>query len=36
MNIIEHELYMKKCYELAIAAGKKGYDSFGAFWLMMV
>jgi tRNA(Arg) A34 adenosine deaminase TadA len=30
MNFIEHELYMKRCYELAITAGKKGYDSFGA------
>ena len=26
----EHEKYMKRCYELAISAGKKGYDSFGA------
>ena len=26
----EHEKYMKWCYELAISAGKKGYDSFGA------
>ena len=24
------EQYMKRCYELAIAAGKKGYDTFGA------
>ena len=22
--------YMKRCYELAISAGKKGYDTFGA------
>ncbi|MBR3428677.1 MAG: hypothetical protein IKG87_01110 [Clostridia bacterium] len=22
----EHEKYMKRCYELAISAGKKGYD----------
>lgn len=21
--------YMKRCYELAISAGKKGYDTFG-------
>lgn len=26
----KHEKYMKKCYELAISAGKKGYDTFGA------
>ena len=26
----EHEKYMKRCYELAISAGKKGHDSFGA------
>lgn len=25
-----HEEYMKRCYELAISAGKKGYDTFGA------
>ena len=25
-----HVQYMKRCYELAISAGKKGYDSFGA------
>lgn len=25
-----HENYMKRCYELAISAGKKGYDTFGA------
>jgi len=25
-----HEPYMKRCYELAISAGKKGYDTFGA------
>ena len=24
------EQYMKRCYELAISAGKKGYDTFGA------
>jgi len=26
----DHEAYMKRCYELAISAGKKGYDTFGA------
>ena len=26
----EHEKYMKRCYELAISAGKKGHDTFGA------
>lgn len=25
-----HEVYIKRCYELAISAGKKGYDTFGA------
>lgn len=25
-----HEMYIRKCYELAINAGKKGYDTFGA------
>ncbi len=29
MNEI-HEKYIKRCYELAISAGKKGYDTFGA------
>ena len=24
------EIFIKKCYELAIQAGKKGYDTFGA------
>ena len=24
------ENYMKRCYELAISAGKKGFDTFGA------
>lgn len=27
---MENERYMKRCYELAIEAGKKGYDTFGA------
>ena len=26
----KHEGYMKRCYELAIRAGKKGHDTFGA------
>lgn len=30
MNMSGHEFFMKRCYELAIASGKKGYDSFGA------
>ena len=25
-----HEKYMKRCYELAVSAGKKGHDTFGA------
>ena len=25
-----HEPFMKRCYELAISAGKKGFDTFGA------
>ena len=25
-----NEKYMKRCYELAVNAGKKGYDTFGA------
>ena len=25
-----NEKYMKRCYELAINAGKKGFDTFGA------
>lgn len=25
-----HKSHMKRCYELAISAGKKGYDTFGA------
>ena len=24
-----HERYIKRCYELAASAGKKGYDTFG-------
>ena len=26
----QHEKFIKRCYELAISAGKKGYDTFGA------
>lgn len=25
-----HEKYIRRCYELAVSAGKKGYDTFGA------
>lgn len=25
----QHEKFIKRCYELAINAGKKGYDTFG-------
>ena len=25
-----HEEYMRRCYELAVSAGKKGHDTFGA------
>lgn len=27
---LNHEKYMKRCYALAISAGKKGFDTFGA------
>ena len=27
---MNHEKYMKRCYELAVEAGKKGFDTFGA------
>lgn len=27
---MDHEAYIRKCYEIAISAGKKGYDTFGA------
>ena len=30
MRVMDDEKYMKRCYELAIRAGKKGYDTFGA------
>ena len=29
-NNKNHEKFIKRCYELAINAGKKGYDTFGA------
>ncbi len=30
MNNNKHETYIRKCHELAVSAGKKGYDAFGA------
>lgn len=27
---MDHEAYIRRCYHLAISAGKKGYDTFGA------
>lgn len=27
---MNHERYIKQCYDLAISAGKKGFDTFGA------
>ena len=27
---MNHETYIRRCYELAIQAGKKGFDTFGA------
>ncbi|MBQ8150871.1 MAG: hypothetical protein IJ041_10180 [Clostridia bacterium] len=27
---MEHERYIRRCYELAVSAGKKGFDTFGA------
>ena len=27
---MSHERYIKQCYDLAISAGKKGFDTFGA------
>ena len=27
---MEHEKYIRRCYELAVNAGKKGFDTFGA------
>ena len=28
MSLSVHEPYIKRCYELAISAGKKGFDTF--------
>lgn len=28
--MINHEKHIKRCYELAVSAGKKGFDTFGA------
>lgn len=30
VNIDTHERYIRRCYELAVSAGKKGFDTFGA------
>ena len=30
MQVMDDGKYMKRCYELAIQAGKKGFDTFGA------
>ena len=27
---MDHKAYIRQCYDLAISAGKKGYDTFGA------
>ena len=27
---MNHENHIRKCYDLAVQAGKKGYDTFGA------
>ncbi|MBR6791444.1 MAG: nucleoside deaminase, partial [Oscillospiraceae bacterium] len=27
---MNHERYIRRCYELAVSAGKKGFDTFGA------
>ena len=27
---MQHERYIRQCYDLAVSAGKKGYDTFGA------
>ena len=27
---MDNEKYMKRCYGLAVSAGKKGFDTFGA------
>jgi len=28
---MDNEKYIKRCYELAIKAGKKGFDTFGPY-----
>ena len=30
MEMKQHEPYIRRCYELAVQAGKKGFDTFGA------
>ncbi len=30
MSMFTHETYIRRCYELAVSAGKKGFDTFGA------
>jgi len=30
MSVHIHESYIRRCYELAVSAGKKGFDTFGA------
>lgn len=30
MNVKEHKRFIMRCYEIAINAGKNGYDTFGA------
>ncbi len=30
INMINHDKYIRRCYELAVSAGKKGFDTFGA------
>lgn len=30
IDIKEHEFYIRKCHDLAISSGKRGYDAFGA------
>ncbi len=30
MSFHDHEFFIRRCYELAVSAGKKGFDTFGA------
>ncbi len=30
MNSDKHSIYIRRCFELAVLSGKKGYDTFGA------